>query len=43
MVQLSHPYMPTAKPTALTIWTFVSKVIGAVLNHFEIRRPRTIL
>ena len=26
MVQLSHPYMTTGKNTALTIWTFVSKV-----------------
>ena len=27
MVQLSHPYMSTGKPIALTIWTFVSKVM----------------
>ena len=27
MVQLSHPYMTTGKTIALTIWTFVSKVI----------------
>ena len=27
MVQLSHPYMPTGKTIALTIWTFVSKVM----------------
>ena len=26
MVQFSHPYMTTGKTTALTIWTFVSKV-----------------
>ena len=26
MVQLSHPYMTTGKTTALTRWTFVSKV-----------------
>ena len=25
MVQLSHPYMTTGKPIALTIWTFVGK------------------
>ena len=28
MVQLSHPYMATGKTTALTIWTFVSKVMS---------------
>ena len=27
-VQLSHPYMTTGKTIALTIWTFVSKVIS---------------
>ena len=27
MVQLSHPYMTTGKTIALTIWTFVSKMI----------------
>ena len=29
MVQLSHPYMITGKTKALTIWTFVSKVVSA--------------
>ena len=28
IVQLSHPYMTTGKPIALTRWTFVSKVIN---------------
>ena len=28
MVQLSHPYMTTGKTTALTIWTFVDKVMS---------------
>ena len=28
MVQLSHPYMTTGKTIALTIWTFVSKVMS---------------
>ena len=28
MVQLSHPYMTTGKTIALTLWTFVSKVIS---------------
>ena len=32
-VQLSHPYMTTGKTTALTIWTFVSKVISLLLTH----------
>ena len=32
MVQLSHPYMTTGKPLALTIWTFVCKVISLLFN-----------
>ena len=32
MVQLSHPYMTTGKTIALTIWTFVSKVISLFFN-----------
>ena len=32
MVQLSHPYMTTEKNVALTIWTFVSKVISLLFN-----------
>ena len=32
MVQLSHPYMTTRKITALTIWTFVSKVMALPFN-----------
>ena len=32
MVQLSHPYMATRKTIALTIWTFVRKVISLLLN-----------
>ena len=31
MVQLSHSYMTTGKTIALTIWTFVGKVISAFL------------
>ena len=30
IVQLSHPYMTTGKTIALTRWTFVGKVQGAV-------------
>ena len=32
MVQLSHQYMTTGKTTALTIWTFVSKVVSLHFN-----------
>ena len=32
MVQLSHPYMTTGKAIALTIRTFVSKVMSLLLN-----------
>ena len=32
MVQLSHPYMTTGKTIALTIWTFVSKVMPLLFN-----------
>ena len=31
-VQLSHPYMTTGKITALTRWTFVSKVMSLLSN-----------
>ena len=32
MVQLSHPYMTTGNTIALTIWTFVDKVMSLVFN-----------
>ena len=32
MVQLSHQYMTTGKIVALTIWTFVSKVMSLLFN-----------
>ena len=32
MGQLSHPYMATGKTTALTIWTFVDKVISLLFT-----------
>ena len=32
MVQLSHPYKTTGKTIALTIWTFVSKVMSLLFN-----------
>ena len=31
-VQLSHPYMITGKTIALTIWTFVDKVMSLLFN-----------
>ena len=33
MVQLSHLYMTTGKTIALTIWTFVSKVMSLLFIH----------
>ena len=42
MVQLSHPYMTAGKTIALTIRTFVSKVMSLLFNmlsRFVIRRP----
>ena len=32
MVQLSHPYLTTGKTIALTVWTFIGKVISLLLN-----------
>ena len=32
MVQRSHPYMTTGKTKALTIWTFVGKVMSLLFN-----------
>ena len=32
MVQLSHPYMTTGKTIALTIWTYVGKVMSLSFN-----------
>ena len=32
IVQVSHPYMTTGKTTALTVWTFVSKVTSLLFN-----------
>ena len=36
MVQLSHPYMPTGKTIALTIWTFVRKVMSLLFNMLSL-------
>ena len=32
MVQLSHPYMTIGKTIALTIWTFVGKMMSLLFN-----------
>ena len=32
IVQLSHPYMITGKTIALTIWTYVGKVMSLLFN-----------
>ena len=32
MVQLSHPHMNTGKTIALTVWTFVGKVMSLLFN-----------
>ena len=32
MAQVSHPYMTNGKTIALTIWTFVSKVMSLLFN-----------
>ena len=32
MVQLLHPYMTTGKIIALTVWTFVDKVMSLLFN-----------
>ena len=32
IVQLSHPYMSIGKTIALTIWTFVDKVMSLLFN-----------
>ena len=36
MVQFSHPYMSTGKTIALTIWTFVGKVMSLFFNTLSV-------
>ena len=36
IVQLSHPYMTAGKTIALTIWTFVSKVMSLLFNTLSL-------
>jgi len=33
MVQLLHPYLTTGKTIALTIWTFIGKVMSLYLEY----------
>ena len=40
MILLSHPYMATEKVIALTIWTFVSKVMSLILIYCLAFFPR---
>ena len=35
MVQLTHPYTATGKIIALTLWTFVGKVMSLLLNMWS--------
>ena len=35
MVELSHPYMITGKTIALTIWTFVGKIMSLLFNKLS--------
>ena len=43
MVQLSHPYMTTGKTRALTIWTFVGKVMSLLLMSLRIHLACVVL
>ena len=36
MIQLSHPYMTIGKTIALTIWTFVRKVMSLLFNTLSV-------
>ena len=42
MVQLSHPYMTTGKTIALTVWTFVGKIMFLLFNMLS-RKAETLL
>ena len=49
IVLISHPYMTTGKTVALTIWTFVIKVVSLVFNTLSrfiiafLRRSKRLL
>ena len=40
MVQLPHPFMTTGKTIALTIWTFVGKVMSLLFNKLSSDLPK---
>ena len=40
LVQLSHPFMTTGKTIALTIWTFVGKVMPLLFNKLSSDLPK---
>ena len=42
MVQLSHLYMTTGKTIALTIWTFVGKVMSLLFNTLCLSRASLV-
>ena len=41
IVHLSHPYMTTGKIIALSIWTFVGKVMSLLFNMLSIELTKT--
>ena len=41
MVQLSHPYMTTGKTIALTLWTFIGKVMSLFFNMLSRSLPKS--
>ena len=43
MVQLSHPYMTTGKTIALTVWTFVGKVVSRFVTCFLPRNKHLLI
>ena len=43
MVQLSHSYLTTGKIIALTIWTFVGKVMSLLFNMLSRHRTPVLL
>ena len=42
MVQLSHLYMTTGKTIALTVWTFVGKVMSLLFNTLCLSRASLV-
>ena len=42
IVQLSHPYVTTGKTIALTIWTFVGKVMSLLFNTLSAAATKSL-